>query len=70
MVGTVRLLQSYGSLVVTVGKQHMYVWQGFCYYKPGWSPIRELVAADVTYSQSHCVTDSNQRAKPIHYYCL
>jgi len=27
-----------------VGK-HVYVWQGFYNYGPGWSPIRELVAA-------------------------
>jgi len=29
------------------------MWQGFYYYEPGWSPIWELVAAGVTYSQSH-----------------
>jgi len=44
---------------VTVGKQHVYVWQGFCYYELGWSPILELEAVDVTYIQSHCVTGSN-----------
>jgi len=38
------------TVVTSLGKQHVYVWQGFCYYEPGWSPIKELVAADVTYA--------------------
>jgi len=33
--------------VFMVGKQHEYVWQGFCYYELRWSPIWELIAADV-----------------------
>jgi len=36
----------------------------FAHYEPEWSPIQELVAAAVTYSQSCCVTDSSQRAVP------
>jgi len=40
--------------------KHLYVWQGSLrtIYEPEWSPIRELVAAAVTYSQSRCVTDT------------
>jgi len=39
--------------VGTVGLEHVYVWQGFCALRTrGWSPIRELVAAAVAYSQS------------------
>jgi len=30
------------------------VWQGFCYYEPGWSPIRELVAVELL-TLSHIV---------------
>jgi len=36
----------------------------FANYEPGWSPIRELVAMAVTYSQSRCMTDCSQRAAP------
>jgi len=34
------------------------------HYEPGWSPIWELVAAAVTYSQSRHVIDGSQRATP------
>lgn len=27
-------------VVVEVGRQHVYLWQGFCNYEPGWLPIR------------------------------
>jgi len=35
--------------------------------KPGWSPIRELEAADVAYSQPRCVIDCSYSAVPCHY---
>jgi len=44
MVGTV-------GTVGTIGRQHIYVWKGFCHYEPEWSPIQELVEVGVTYSQ-------------------
>jgi len=49
-----------GVMVVTVGKQHVYVWQGFYYYEPVW----ELVAAGVRYFQPYCAPGSGQRATP------
>jgi len=36
------------------------------YYEPGWSPIRDLVTADVTHSQLHSSTGSSQRAVSSH----
>jgi len=47
----------------------VYVWQGcntYNYYEPGWSPIRELVAAGVTYSQSHYAIGNRKRAALSH----
>lgn len=37
-------------------KLHVYVSQGFDYYEPERSPIRELVTAGVIYYQSHYAT--------------
>jgi len=56
--------------VVTVGKPHVYVWQVSHYYESGWSPIRELVEAGVTYSQANWPTGSSQRAKQSHLFIL
>jgi len=56
----------WNDMVSTVGWQHVYVWQVFYHYGPGWSPIRELVAAAVTCCLSRCVIDFSQCAALSH----
>lgn len=56
LAGLIRL----GWLVGFVGNTCTYVWQGFCHYGPWWSPIRELVAAAIAYSDSHCAVLSHK----------
>jgi len=53
-------------MIGTFGWQHVYVWQGFSHYGPRWTPIRELVAAAVAYSQSRCAIDFSHCAAPSH----
>lgn len=69
MVGKVSTVKCcYGC--VTSGKQTRvgFCRQGFYYYEHGWSPIWKLVAARITYSQSHCATGSSRRPVPSHYW--
>jgi len=44
----------------------VYVWQCFYFCEPRWSPIRELVAAGGTYSQSHSARLVVKRASQSH----
>jgi len=54
--------------VRTVGWPHVYVWQGFCHYEHGWSPIQELLGGSGRYSLSDLgMTDcSHHAATPSH----
>jgi len=49
--------------VETVSETCMYC-KVFATIRTGWSPIRELVASDVTYSQSCCVINCDHHAVP------